>query len=397
MISKVLIADDSLTIQKVINITLANSGYELVECLNEEELIKKVESNQFDLVLLDFNLSDSKSGYELSKLIKSKQPKSSIIVMLGTFDSVDEGQFAACGINDKIVKPFESSKFIKKCKDVLEGSLDDSDFSSHSNLESTNLNQENEYSDEFSTDLNLDAWTMESPISKMSNDQVESENSLDDLDDFGSEEQTQNLDPLSSEMEGWGFNSGSNIEETFDKSFPPAIEEKEHNILERLESSSNFNIDDEYIQDSDETDPAINLSNIMTQSIESEIEDELTPEDFWAVDEVVDFEAVEKESINDNNVEEVTADLTESVTQFRQQNNPEIHFSNEEAASSANVVIDEAAILEKLKSSIRPMIEEMVREYCSKQAERVAWEIIPDLAENLIREEIRTLSDSVKH
>ena len=121
MASRVLIADDSLTIQKVIGITLANSGYELVECVNEEELYKKIESNQFDLILLDFNLSDSKSGYELSKHINSLMPEAAIIVMLGTFDSIDESQFASCGIADKIVKPFESSKFIKKCRDLLDG------------------------------------------------------------------------------------------------------------------------------------------------------------------------------------------------------------------------------------------------------------------------------------
>ena len=93
MTSKVLVADDSLTIQKVIGITLANSGYELVECLNEAELLKKIQSNQFDLVLLDFNLSDSRSGYELAKLINLALPRAAIIVMLGTFDTVDESKF----------------------------------------------------------------------------------------------------------------------------------------------------------------------------------------------------------------------------------------------------------------------------------------------------------------
>ena len=43
MTSRVLIADDSLTIQKVIGITLASSGYDLVECLNEADLLKKIQ------------------------------------------------------------------------------------------------------------------------------------------------------------------------------------------------------------------------------------------------------------------------------------------------------------------------------------------------------------------
>ncbi len=98
MSSKILVADDSLTIQKVIGITLANSGYELTECTKEEDLISKVKSNQYDLVLLDFNLSEQKSGYELSLEIKKILPKAGLIIMLGTFDTVDESKFSPFSI-----------------------------------------------------------------------------------------------------------------------------------------------------------------------------------------------------------------------------------------------------------------------------------------------------------
>ena len=63
MTSKVLVADDSLTIQKVINITLANSGYELVECLNEQDLLNKVESNSFDKTLSPLNTTLFSIGF----------------------------------------------------------------------------------------------------------------------------------------------------------------------------------------------------------------------------------------------------------------------------------------------------------------------------------------------
>ena len=59
--------------------------------------------------------------------------------------------------------------------------------------------------------------------------------------------------------------------------------------------------------------------------------------------------------------------------------------------------MDQDELVEKLKLSLRPMIEEMVREFCRQSAEKVAWEVIPDLAENLIRKEIKDISDSVQH
>jgi len=122
MSSRVLIADDSKTIQKVINITLANSGYELSEVLNESDLLKSLQDDHFDLILLDFSLSETRSGYELAKLVKERMPHACIIAMLGTFDPFDDHQAQECGISDKIVKPFESSKFVKKCQEVLESS-----------------------------------------------------------------------------------------------------------------------------------------------------------------------------------------------------------------------------------------------------------------------------------
>jgi hypothetical protein len=59
--------------------------------------------------------------------------------------------------------------------------------------------------------------------------------------------------------------------------------------------------------------------------------------------------------------------------------------------------MDQDELVEKLKISLRPMIEEMVREFCRQNAEKVAWEVIPDLAENLIRKELKDISDSIQH
>lgn len=42
-----------------------------------------------------------------------------------------------------------------------------------------------------------------------------------------------------------------------------------------------------------------------------------------------------------------------------------------------------------------PVIEEMIRKICRDKVEQIAWEVIPDLAENLIKKEIREISDSV--
>jgi hypothetical protein len=48
-----------------------------------------------------------------------------------------------------------------------------------------------------------------------------------------------------------------------------------------------------------------------------------------------------------------------------------------------------------VKAAVRPIIEQMVQEYCKKTLEKVAWEVIPDLAENIIKKELQRISDSI--
>lgn len=384
MTSRVLVADDSLTIQKVIGITLANSGYELVECVNEEELFRKIQSNHFDLILLDFNLSDSRSGYELSKQINNVMPGAAIIVMLGTFDTIDEGQFSSCGISDKIVKPFESSKFIKKCRDLLEGVRP---------TPVINLDKKSDSADSTESNDDLDLWTVDAPMmSSREEEPTEPAFTSDSL----------SLDPLSSEIEGWGFTPSTQLEDKFHKTFPPVIEEAsaEPNVLDRLQSSSNFAQQDSGF-DTDETDPSFEVPEDLNRTLLTEIDEEISAEAFWAVDEVVPVKAEEYRDILETNLEEVTADLTETINQFKES----------EIANAASKVVpstvrdepdtiihmDQDELVEKLKISLRPMIEEMVREFCRQNAEKVAWEVIPDLAENLIRKELKEISDSVQH
>ncbi|MBC7537197.1 MAG: response regulator [Bacteriovorax sp.] len=384
MTSRVLVADDSLTIQKVIGITLANSGYELIECLNEAELFRKIQSNQFDLILLDFNLSDSHSGYELSKQIHHAMPEAAIIVMLGTFDTVDELQFEACGISDKIVKPFESTKFIKKCRDLLEGARPSIALKKENTEEES---QENSTEDKYSKSDDLDLWQVDAP--QMLSSESHSEEEEEFLKDHSMDSA---LDPLSSEIEGWGFTPSNSLEEKFQKVFPPVIEEaSDVSIIDRLQSSSqfvndDFNKDDE---DLDATDPSFEVPEDLNRNLLNEIEDEISAEAFWAVDEVVPVKSEEEDDIGDTNLDEVTADLTETLQTFK------------EKESSNSIQIDKSInqdeLVEKLKVALRPMIEEMVKEFCRQSAEKVAWEVIPDLAENLIRKEIKEISDSVQH
>ncbi len=397
MASKVLVADDSLTIQKVIGITLASSGYELVECLNEKDLLSKIQSTQFDLVLLDFNLSETNSGYDLSKKIHQLNPNAAIIVMLGTFDSVDESQFHECGISDKIVKPFESNKFIKKCRDLLS---EDRASKNNQFVSEGPIKKSEETVDEVvvSGVDNIDLWQVDAPQMVTKDFHTETHEIVEEL--ISTQELT--LDPLSSEIEGWGFTSGASLEEKFQKVFPPVINEtSDSNILGRLQTSSQFASEQEFneikINDQDETDPSFEIPEDLNRNLLNEIEEDVSAEAFWAVDEIVPRKSEEESDIESSNLDEVTADLTDKVKAFQNIESLEkSHPTEQTAVIDLSSTVNQDELVDKLKNAFKPIIEEMVKEFCRQTAEKVAWEVIPDLAENLIRKEIRDISNSIQ-
>ncbi len=57
MTKKILVADDSPTIQKVISITLSEEPFEIDECLNTKDLFEYIDEEDYSLLLLDINLS----------------------------------------------------------------------------------------------------------------------------------------------------------------------------------------------------------------------------------------------------------------------------------------------------------------------------------------------------
>jgi len=120
MTKKILLADDSITIQKVVRITLADGDYNLVTVDNGTEAIEKVRSDMPDLVLADV-VMPGKDGYQVCEEIK-KDPTLSVIpviLLAGSFEGFDEIKGADVGADGYIIKPFESQALISKVEEML--------------------------------------------------------------------------------------------------------------------------------------------------------------------------------------------------------------------------------------------------------------------------------------
>jgi CheY-like chemotaxis protein len=106
---KLLLADDSITIQKVVDLTFADEGVSVVCVNNGREAIERLEELAPDVVLADVFMPQM-TGYEVCEYIKQNEKLKHIPVMLlvGSFEPFDEEEARRVGANDTLTKPFQS-------------------------------------------------------------------------------------------------------------------------------------------------------------------------------------------------------------------------------------------------------------------------------------------------
>ena len=106
---KLLLADDSIAIQKVVDLTFTDEGMEVTTVGDGREALAKLEQSTPDVVLADVFMPGV-DGYELCKFIKADERFRNVPVMLlvGTFEPFDETEAKRAGADDVVTKPFQS-------------------------------------------------------------------------------------------------------------------------------------------------------------------------------------------------------------------------------------------------------------------------------------------------
>lgn len=106
---KLLLADDSITIQKVVNLTFADEGLEVTTVGNGDLAVEKIEEIGPDIVLADIHMPGL-NGYEVCEFVKRNERLRHIPVMLlvGSFEPFDEAEARRVGADDYLTKPFQS-------------------------------------------------------------------------------------------------------------------------------------------------------------------------------------------------------------------------------------------------------------------------------------------------
>jgi CheY-like chemotaxis protein len=115
-----LLADDSVTIQRVIELTFAEEDIDVVAVSDGDQAIARLDAMPPDIVLVDVGMP-GRSGYDVASHVKHTPHLSHIPVVLltGAFEPVDEVKANAVGCDGILAKPFEPQMIISRVKELL--------------------------------------------------------------------------------------------------------------------------------------------------------------------------------------------------------------------------------------------------------------------------------------
>ena len=121
MAGKILVVDDSLTVRRMIADMLANSEWQIIEALDGNDGLEKLEANpDVSLIFSDINMPWM-NGLEMVEQIKQKENFNTIPICMLTTESAPESleQAKNLGVNAYLVKPIQQAQLLAIVKNFL--------------------------------------------------------------------------------------------------------------------------------------------------------------------------------------------------------------------------------------------------------------------------------------
>jgi CheY-like chemotaxis protein len=106
---KVLLADDSITVQKIVKLSLTEEGIEVIAFGNGEQAVQQIEAIQPDLIMADVFMP-GKDGYEVCEYVKAHPQFKNIpvILLVHAFEPFDPERAKKVCADHQLTKPFQS-------------------------------------------------------------------------------------------------------------------------------------------------------------------------------------------------------------------------------------------------------------------------------------------------
>lgn len=120
MPKSVLVADDSITMRKVIGMVFSTEDFTVTMVDNGVDAISKARELRPDLVIADC-MMPGKTGYDVAHAIRTdpSTQQTPVLLLAGTFEPFDENRARASGATAHIVKPFDSQSFMDRVRSLV--------------------------------------------------------------------------------------------------------------------------------------------------------------------------------------------------------------------------------------------------------------------------------------
>jgi DNA-binding response OmpR family regulator len=189
---KLLIVDDSVTIQKIVAMAFENENMIVQGASNGKEALEKLKDFHPDIIITDVDMPGI-DGFEVSRKIREQEAFKSVPILLLTsdFEEFNETLFKRSLASDHLSKPFKSEKIVEKVHDLLDSHSKNSSELLDDTLPIEEPNSEGNQD----SNGNAEAPSMQDSLLSSSNEsQSEEESSEDILENLKQEtEKTSNI------------------------------------------------------------------------------------------------------------------------------------------------------------------------------------------------------------
>ena len=114
----ILLADDSVTIQKVVELTFMEEDLEVITVGTGDEALERLDEVAPDLVIADVHMPGP-DGFAVCRKVKAERPRVPVLLLVGTFEPFDPNDVAAAGADAHLKKPFDSQELIRVVERLL--------------------------------------------------------------------------------------------------------------------------------------------------------------------------------------------------------------------------------------------------------------------------------------
>lgn len=113
MAKRVMTVDDSATVRKVLQITLTEAGYDVVEAIDGADALKKLSQESVDMLVTDLNMPNI-DGLGLIQQVRQKPGNRFMPIIMLTTESQPEKKSAGkvAGASGWITKPFRPEQLL---------------------------------------------------------------------------------------------------------------------------------------------------------------------------------------------------------------------------------------------------------------------------------------------